>query len=97
MATLSSASTDAQVWAAYDDNASYEEDASRAKAFAFRLACKILARRLPMSASRAGQSVNRESLLQEAQQADAWLAANPADSGAGSTRVRFGDLQAFRD
>ena len=31
MATLNGNSTDAEVWAAYDDNASYEEDASRAR------------------------------------------------------------------
>ncbi len=36
MATLSSNSTDAEVWAAYDDNASYEEDGSRAKAHGVR-------------------------------------------------------------
>ena len=31
MSSLSSTSTDAEVWAAYDDNASYAEDASVAK------------------------------------------------------------------
>jgi hypothetical protein len=62
MATLSSNSTDAEVWAAYDDNASYEEDGSRAKALAFVTACGILRRRLPLSAGRGPQSVTRESL-----------------------------------
>ena len=62
MATLSSNSTDAEVWAAYDDNASYEEDGSRAKALAFVTACRILRRRLPLSAGRGPQSVTRESL-----------------------------------
>jgi len=32
MATLSSNFTDAEVWAAYDDNASHEKDGSRAPA-----------------------------------------------------------------
>jgi hypothetical protein len=32
MATLNGNSTDTEVWAAYDDNASYEENGSRAKA-----------------------------------------------------------------
>jgi hypothetical protein len=97
MSTLTGTSTDAEVWAAYDDSASYEEDGSRAKALAFVTACRILARRLPMSASRAGQSISRESLMAEAQAAQRWLAANPAASGAGSTRVRFADLTDYRD
>ena len=95
--TLSSSSTYAEVWAAYDDNASYQEDASRSKAHAFITACRILARRLPISVDRDGQSVTRESLREEVAEAQAWLTANPASSGAGSTRVRFGDFQDYRD
>ncbi len=95
--TLSSSSTDAEVWAAYDDNASYQEDASRSKASAFITACRILARRLPISAARDGQSVSRESLREEVADANAWLAANPGSSGSGSTRARFGNLERFRD
>lgn len=97
MSSLSSSSTDAEVWAAYDDNASYQEDASRSKASAFITACRILARRLPISADRDGQSISRESLREEVAEAMAWLAANPGSSGSGSTRVRFGDFQDFRD
>jgi len=97
MATVTNSSTDAQVWAAYDDNASYEEDASRAKALAFITTCNILARRLPLSGSRAGQSISRESLTAQADQARAWLAANPGTTGAGSSRYRYGDLTNFRD
>ena len=95
--TLSSSSTDAEVWAAYDDNASYQEDASRSKALCFVTACRILARRLPISAGRDGQSATRESLQAEVAAAQAWLISNPASSGAGSTRVRFGDFEDFRD
>jgi hypothetical protein len=47
LSTLTSASTDAQVRAAYDNNASYEEDGSVAKAKAFITACRILVHRLP--------------------------------------------------
>lgn len=97
MSSLSSSSTDAEVWAAYDDNASYQEDTSRSKASAFITACRILARRLPISADRDGQSVSRESLREEVGQAMAWRAANPGSSGSGSTRVRFGDFRDFRD
>ena len=73
MATLSSNSTDAEVWAAYDNNASYEEDVCRAKALAFVTACRILRRRLPLSAGRGPQSVTRESLDAEISAAKAWL------------------------
>lgn len=95
--TLSSSSTDEEVWASYDDNASYQEDVSQSKASAFITACRILARRLPISAARDGQSISRESLREEVADARAWLAANPGSSGAGSTRVRFGDFQRSRD
>ena len=97
MSSLSSESSYEEVKAAYDDNASYEEDASRVKALAFITACRFLARRLPMSAARDGQSVSRESLREEAAEARDWLTANPGSSGAGSLRVRFGDFQDFRD
>lgn len=97
MSTLSSASTDAEVWAAYDDNASYQEDVSRAKALTFITACRILARRLPISAGRDGQTITRETLAGEVKDAQAWLYANPGSSGGGSTRVRFGDFQDFKD
>ena len=97
MSTLSRDSSDAEVWASYDDNASYQEDASRSKALAFITACRFLRRRLPISAARDGQSITRESLGEEVAQANAWLAANPSSTGSGSTRVRFGDFQDFRD
>ena len=56
MATLNSRSTDAEVLAAYDDNASYEEDGNRGKANAFITACRILRNRLPLSAGRGSQT-----------------------------------------
>lgn len=97
MSSLTSASTDAEVWAAYDNAASYEEDSDRSKALAFITACNILKRRLPSSASRAGQSISRESLDTDIAAARRWLAANPGTTGAGSTRYRFGDMTNFRD
>jgi len=94
--TLTGTSTDAQVWDAYDDAASYEEDSDRGKALAFLTACRILSRRLPLSASRSGQSISRESLQEEARRAQVWLAANPGTTGAGSTRYRYADLSDYR-
>lgn len=54
MSTLSSSSTDAEVKAAYDDNASYAEDESTAKAAIFITACRMLLRRMPKQASHGG-------------------------------------------
>ena len=51
---LSSASTDAEVWAAYDDNASFEADNSPTKAALFITACTILLRRRPVQVSTDG-------------------------------------------
>ncbi|HPM84693.1 MAG TPA: hypothetical protein PLF81_28505, partial [Candidatus Anammoximicrobium sp.] len=96
MATLSSNSTDAEVLASYDDSASYEEDSSRAKALAFVTACRILRRRLPLSAGRGPQSVTRESLDAEISAAKAWLDAHPATTGSGSGRVRYLSMENFR-
>jgi len=90
--TLTGSSTDAAVWAAYDDNASYEEDGSRTKAQAFITACRIIRRRVPSSGGRAGQSISFESLSGEIDVAQKWLAANPGTTGAGSTRYRYADL-----
>jgi hypothetical protein len=96
MATLSSNSTDAQVLAAYDDNASYEEDNSRAKADAFITACRILRNRLPLSAGRGPQTFTRESLQAEIEAAQRWKDAHPATTGSGGARVRYLSMENFR-
>ena len=95
--TLDSTSTLDEVKAAYRDNASYREDGSRTKALAFNTACIFLADKTPLSASRDGQSTTKESLLEQQRKVEEWLVANPGSSGSGSTRVRFGDFQDFRD
>lgn len=94
---IDSNSTDAEVWASYDDNASYEEDSSRAKALAFITACRIILRRRPSSASRGGMTVSYESIRDEMQQARAWLAANPATTGTGRPDARYASFENFRD
>lgn len=94
--TLSSSSIEAEVLAAYDDNASYEEDASRAKALAFITACRILRRRVPLSAGRGGQSFTFESLTKEIESAQGWLDTHPATTGSGSGRVRYFSTENFR-
>jgi hypothetical protein len=95
VSTLTSASTDAQVWAAYDDNASYEEDSSRAKALAFVTACRLLLRRRPRGITRAGISLqfDEASIREEMKQARIWLALHP---GTAATRERFASFEDFR-
>ena len=96
MSTLSSSSTDAQVLAAYDDNASYEEDGCRAKADSFITACRILRNRLPLSAGRGPHTFTRESLQAEIEAAQRWKDAHAATTGAGSGRVRYLSMENFR-
>jgi hypothetical protein len=98
MSTLTSASTDAQVWAAYDDAASYEEDGDAAKCKAFITACRFVLRRRPQTFGRGEQSGTFEAVASELESARQWLAANPSSTGAGSrTSERFADLSAYRD
>lgn len=97
MSTLDSSSTLAEINAAYDDNGSYEEDASTAKAAAFITACKLLLRRRPKVAAiaRDGPSVEHDpKVLQELlDSARAWLASTPSTAG-GVVRA---DLAGFRN
>jgi hypothetical protein len=92
---LTAASTNAEVWAAYDDNASYEEEGSRIKALAFITACRIILRRRPASTGRGEQTVSFESIRQEMESARQWLAAHPDESGRPETR--FASFEHFRD
>ncbi len=96
MSTLTSSSTDTQVWAAYDDNASYEEDGSRTKALAFLTACIFLIRRKPkrMFHNQRGSDFDEVAIRDEMDAARKWIALNPASTTAA---VRFGDLIGFRD
>lgn len=99
MSTLSSSSTLAEVNAAYDDNASYAEDNSPAKARAFITACRILLRRMTSVVEHAGQKVERDpaQIQEQLEEARQWLASHDttsASSGAGA--VRHYDFQDLR-
>lgn len=74
---LSSSSTDAEVWAAYDDNASYDTDNSLSKCSAFITACRILLRRTPQQAIHGNRSVSSDlaRIANELQQAQQWQTA----------------------
>ena len=92
MSSLTSSSTLAEVEAAYDDNASYAEDGSVAKAKAFVTACRILLRRYPAEAGTRESHVrlSPEELRRSVAEAQAWLRANDMTTSAGRvTRVSF--------
>jgi len=96
MSQLSSASTDAQVWAAYDDNASYAEDGDTAKCLIFQTACRMLLRRTPKLAALAGRGgheiqMDVALLREELKAAERWYAlAN------GTGRVTHLSLENYR-
>lgn len=97
MSDLSSSSTLTEIWAAYDDNASYAEDNSVAKARAFITACRILLRRTPSNAVKGSNQIGmRIDLLQkELEKAQQWLEArSPADDV--SPKVVRPDFRNFR-
>jgi len=97
VSTLTSSSTLAEIKVAYDDNASYEEDASTSKAAAFVTACRFLLRRLPKTAQtggKGGEMIERDLQLirGEMDVARRWLAVN-SRGGA----VSFVSLEDFRN
>lgn len=83
MSTLTSTSTDAQVEAAYDDNASYAEDLSESKCRAFVTACRFLIRRLADSMARGANSLHydRGMIQKELERAQEWLLVHTTTSG----------------
>ena len=96
MSTLSGTSTDAEVWAAYDNAASYEEDDSRTKALAFRTACMILLRRRATYAMRSDQQITLESITKALEDVRAWLEVHPATTGETGNRTRYFSMENFR-
>ena len=79
MSTLDSTSTRPEVQAAYDNNASYEEDNSPAKCRAFITACRFLVRLTAQFVSASGsEQVGMDVKLIEGQLRDAkkWLTVN---------------------
>jgi hypothetical protein len=95
---LTSASTDAQVEAEYDDNADYDEDVSPSKAKLFIIACRYLLRRLASSIAKGGSALgyDRRLIQQELEAAKAWLCVNDTSSGSYGPRVTRPDFRNIR-
>ncbi len=99
MATLDDTSTDDEVRAALDANASYEEDRSVAKCRAYITAIRIRINRIPRAShdGKTDRSVefDLKTLREEQKDARRWLAANRGLAG-GSRRNRYASYKEFR-
>lgn len=98
MATITSASTIADIRAAYLDNLSYSTDSSVAKAKAFIEACRaILA--WPEVSTEDGSTTqfNLEQVAAQLAAAEQWLAANDTTTAGGFGTVKHVDFAGFRD
>ncbi len=98
MSDVSSTSTLTEVQAAYDDNASYLEDASPTKAAAFVTAGTILLRRVAARSGHSQSSIefDMRAIRDEVSQARTWLAANPVVSASADSGVTYFDNRGFR-
>lgn len=81
---------------AYDDNASYDEDSSVAKAKIFVTACRLLLRKIPKRSVHGGRGgeeieIQPDLIQREMDIAKAYITANQ-DSG----RVKFSSFGSFR-
>jgi len=96
---LDSSSSDAEILAAYQDNACYEEEGNVTKAKAFLTACRCLLLILPKRAAHGGRGAEEIELstdLIQQQLADCrqWLALH--DTSNHPPRVRHLSLESFR-
>lgn len=101
MPTVDGSSALAEVKAAVDDNASFEEDQSLAKCRAYITAVRVLIRRLSESASMSdsGGSLSRriESLEKDLQAARDWLASHGGLSTIQGPSVTEANFEDFRN
>lgn len=101
MAYLTANSTDADVKAAYDNNASYDVEGSVEKARYFIQAVRLLIRRRPTAVTGPGGSgdLTLESLKDQENEAKRWLAAHDTTGTSavgGAGYVTRADLRGFR-
>lgn len=100
MATVDSSSTDAEVIAAIEDNASYREDDSETKCRAFVTACRVYLRRnLVVQGTADGLSIqiNPQFVRDELQSAQKWLDSINSGNLSATGRVRHYSVQNFRE
>jgi len=99
MSTLNSASSLDDVFAAYLDSASYEEDMSVPKCRAFITACRCLLLLVPKRTSHANRAeeveIDPEAIIEQMKAAKLWLTVNSAALSA--ARAAYADFTGFRD
>ncbi len=97
---LTSDSTYAQVKAAYDNNSTYDLEASTSKAKLFIQACRVLLQRIAERSKSGGVELEKNVEVIEQQQKDAltWLRANDATIAAQGSQgyVRHFEMKEFR-
>lgn len=101
MSYVDSSSTDAEVRAAYADNASYDVTGDPAMARRFIVACRVLLQREPLSAGRKGNALvlDKKSVQDALEKAEDWLQVvdpTPVASTTASGSVNFKSFQGFR-
>ena len=96
MAVPTSASTDAELWEAYDDGASYDITESVALAQQFIVACRLILRRRPQSVSGDGTSATFADVSKQLRQAEIWIAGRNLSTSAASG-PRYLDFRGLRD
>ena len=97
MSALNSASTLAEIKAAYADNASYSEDGSVAKAKSFITACRLWLMKIPRRVARGGpasEEVEMEPrlLIDQIQEAKRYVVCNAQHEA-----TMYSDFTNFRD
>lgn len=101
MSSISSASTDAQVRAAIEDNASYEEDESLSKASAYITAMRVwigrLSERKNVGDADSRLEVEIEALRKELESAREWRLQNGGGTDAQATQVSLADFGSARE
>ena len=97
MGSLSSASTDAQVQAQYDNNASYADDNSLAKAKLFREAVCIMIGRWPATMTKGQNHLTMpiRQLQQQLEEVTKWINARDLNSRVGPDRI-YSDFRSMR-
>jgi hypothetical protein len=93
MAVPTSATSDADLWAAYDDAAGYDISGSVTQAREFIVACRIILRRRPKSVSGDGQSATFEDISDQLARAERWLAGQNSYGRIGPRHLDFRGLR----
>lgn len=92
---LTSASTDDEVRAAYEDNAGYDQANSATMARAFAVACRFILMRRPLVGALGGgnsTTFDAQSIREEKARAEKFAATSPANGGG----VKFLDFSNLR-